>query len=96
MAWKFPALIYYMDLRDSQKNPGIRAIFGRRWTYLASTMLLCGVWLKRAPPTMSVTRDRFCTVGASTTVRCPELRDVGYSGAVNIGLPVGTWTIVRY
>ena len=35
MAWKFPALIYYMDLRDSQKKPGIRAIFGRRWTYLA-------------------------------------------------------------
>ena len=35
MAWKFPALIYYMDLRDSQKNPGIRATFGRRWTYLA-------------------------------------------------------------
>ena len=33
---------------------------------------------------MSVTRDRFCTVGASTTVRCPEFRDVRYSGAVNI------------
>ena len=33
---------------------------------------------------MSVTRDRFCRVGASTTVRCPEFRDVRYSGAVNI------------
>ena len=44
------------------------------------------VWgvLKGAPPTMSVTRDRFCTVGTSTTVRCPEFRDVRYSGAVNI------------
>ena len=33
---------------------------------------------------MSVTRDRFCTVGASTTVRCPEFRDIRYSGTVNI------------
>ena len=33
---------------------------------------------------MSVTQDRFCMVGASTTVRCPEFRDVRYSGAVNI------------
>ena len=33
---------------------------------------------------MSVTRDRFCMVGASTTVHCPEFRDVRYSGAVNI------------
>ena len=59
MAWKFPALIYYVDLRDSQKNPGIPAIFGRRWTYLArfhsmihcmhATVLLCGVWLKKGP-----------------------------------------------
>ena len=44
------------------------------------------VWgvAKRGPPTMSVTLDRFCMVGASTTVRCPEFRDVRYSGDVNI------------
>ena len=40
-----------------------------------------GCSLKGSPPTKL---DRFCKVGAGTTVHCPEFRDIRYSGVLNI------------
>ena len=62
MAWKFP-----YGPQGYVKNPATHEIFGRHWTYfnlaryqfhsMIQSLLLCGVWLKGAPPTLSVTWD---------------------------------------